>query len=172
MAVLYERYRETGLKFIQGLMSHGQEAEDLFQEGFMKAVAAIRNGYGPTDAFRPYLIICLRVVVATFWTKRARVWPLTEEDMDPVPGEDPALEAALSLFEHERVVAAMRSVPVRWRTVLWHADVLGQKPSDIAPVMGIAPNAVSALLIRARAGLRAAYEKEDTHGPGSSAPGA
>ena len=36
---------------------------------------------------------------------------------------------------------------------------------DIAPVMGIGTNAVSALLIRARAGLRAAYQKQTMPGP-------
>ena len=49
--------------------------------------------------------------------------------------------------------------------MLWYAEVLEERPRDIAPLMGIGANAVSALLIRARAGLRAAYEQQTTTGP-------
>jgi RNA polymerase sigma factor (sigma-70 family) len=160
MAVLYERHREPGLRFIRGLMSGVQEAEDVFHEGFTKAVAAIRNGYGPTDVFGAYLNTSIRSVAATFWMKNGREQPVPDEDLDPGPVEDPRLETALSLFEHEKVAAAMRSLPERWRIVLWHAEVLGEPPRDIAPLLGIGANAVSALLIRARAGLRAAYEQQ------------
>jgi hypothetical protein len=44
--------------------------------------------------------------------------------------------------------------------VLWYAEVMGEKPRNIAPILGLEPNAVSALLIRAKAGLRAAYEQQ------------
>lgn len=58
----------------------------------------------------------------------------------------------------------MRTLPERWRIVLWHAEVQGLPPRDIAPLMGIGANAVSALLLRARAGLRAAYEQQTLAG--------
>ncbi|MDP9904665.1 RNA polymerase sigma factor [Arthrobacter bambusae] len=159
-AVLYERYREPGLRFVRGLMSGVQEAEDVFHEGFVKAVGAIRNGHGPTDVFGAYLNTSIRSAASTFWMKRGREQPVPDEELDPGPVEDPGLEAALSLFEHEKVAAAMRSLPERWRIVLWHAEVLGVPPRDIAPMLGVGANAVSALLLRARAGLRAAYERQ------------
>ncbi|MDQ0031079.1 RNA polymerase sigma factor [Arthrobacter bambusae] len=164
MAVLYERYRESGLRFISSLMSGSQEAEDVFHEAFAKAVVAIRNGRGPTDVFGAYLNTSIRSVTATFWMKQKREQPVTDDDLDPGSFEDPGLETALSLFEHEQIVVAMRSLPERWRVVLWHAEVLGEPPRDIAPLMGIGANAVSALLIRARAGLRAAYEQQTRDG--------
>ncbi|MGX9898982.1 RNA polymerase sigma factor [Arthrobacter sp. SA17] len=70
------------------------------------------------------------------------------------------METVLSVFEHEHVSAAMRTLPERWRIVLWHAEVMGEPPRNIAPLLGIEANAVSSLLIRARAGLRAAYEQQ------------
>jgi RNA polymerase sigma factor (sigma-70 family) len=164
MAVLYERYRELGLRFVRGLMSGVQEAEDVFHEAFAKAVGAVRNGYGPTDVFGAYLNACIRSVAATFWMKSGRERPAPDEDLDPGPVEDPRLETALSLVEHDRVAAAMRSLPERWRIVLWHAEVQGLRPREIAPLMGIGANAVSALLLRARAGLRAAYEQQTPAG--------
>jgi DNA-directed RNA polymerase specialized sigma24 family protein len=96
----------------------------------------------------------------TFWTKRGREQPAPDEALEPGPVDDHGLETVLSVFEHEHVACAMRSLPERWRKVLWYAEVMGQKPRDIAPILGIEPNAVSALLIRARAGLRSAYEQQ------------
>lgn len=158
MAVLYERHREQALRFARVLMSGPQDAEDVLHEAFAKAVSAIRKGFGPADTFGPYLSTCIRSVANSLWKKQGRERPIAVEDLEPAPMEDPALENALSIFEHEDVAAAMRSLPARWRTVLWHAEVMGEPPRNIAPVLGIQANAVSALLIRARAGLRAAYE--------------
>ncbi|WP_404593212.1 RNA polymerase sigma factor [Paenarthrobacter histidinolovorans] len=94
----------------------------------------------------------------TMWKKAGREQPSLDDNLD-AGREDPGLENALYVTEHVRVAAAMRTLPERWRTVLWHAEILGMKPREVAPIMGIEPNAVSALLIRARAGLRAAYIK-------------
>lgn len=160
MAVLYERYREPGLRFIRGLMSGAQESEDVLHDAFAKAVGAIRNGYGPTDVFGPYLSTAIRSVAMTFWNKRVREQPAPDEDLDPGPVDDQGLETVLTVFEQEHVAAAMRSLPERWRTVLWYAEVMGEKPRNIAPILGLEPNAVSALLIRAKAGLRTAYEQQ------------
>lgn len=158
MAILYGRYRVSGLTFTRALISSAQEAEDLLHEAFVKAFGAIRNGSGPTTVFAPYLNTSIRSVALTSWKKAGRERPTPHEDLDTTV-EDPGLENAVFIAEHGHIAAAMRTLPQRWRTVLWHAEVLGKKPRDIAPVLGIEPNAVSALLIRARAGLRAAYAK-------------
>lgn len=168
MGALYERHREHGLRFARALMSGPQEAEDVLHEAFTRAVSAIRNGHGPTSTFGPYLSTCIRSAATALWKKQSREKPAPVEDLDPGPSEDPALENALSVFEHEDIAVAMRSLPKRWRTVLWHAEVMGEPPRDIAPILGIEPNAVSALLIRARAGLRAAYELQSA--PATAAP--
>jgi DNA-directed RNA polymerase specialized sigma24 family protein len=63
------------------------------------------------------------------------------------------------------IAAAMRTLPARWRTVLWHGDVMGLPPREIAPILEIEANAVSSLLFRARAGLRAAYALQTRSAP-------
>lgn len=143
----------------RGLMSSGQEAEDVVQEAFVKAFSAIRNGHGPTDVFVAYLNTSIRSVANTFWKKFGREQPAADEELNIDPEEDPRLETALAVFEHERIAVAMKSLPERWRTVLWHCEVLGHRPREVAPLMGLEPNAVSALLIQARQGLRRAYDK-------------
>lgn len=166
MAVLYQRHRGPGLAFARSLMPHPADAEDVLQEAFAKAVSAIRNGSGPREYFAPYLSTTVRSVANTLWKKRAKEWPTPFEEFESVADEDPALETVLNVFEHEHVSAAMRTLPERWRTVLWHAEVMGARPRDIAPLLGIEANAVSSLLIRARAGLRAAYEQQTQTGAG------
>jgi RNA polymerase sigma factor (sigma-70 family) len=158
MAALYERHRGRGLKFARSLTSQLQDAEDILHEAFANAVRAIRNGFGPSDTFAPYLNTCVRSVANTAWKKQSRESAAPFDELAPIAVEDPALETVLNVFEHEHVAAAMRTLPERWRTVLWHAKVMGEPPRSIAPLLGIEANAVSALLIRARAGLRAAFE--------------
>ena len=52
---------------------------------------------------------------------------------------------------------AFASLPARWQTVLWHLDVEREPPRRVAPLLGLEPNAVSAVAARARKGLRQAY---------------
>lgn len=163
MAALYERHRGPALKFARSLVSRAEDAEDILHEAFANAVRAIRNGFGPSERFAPYLNTCVRSAANSAWKKQAGERPYPHEWMEPEPVDDPALETVLNVFEHEHVAAAMRNLPERWRTVLWHAEVLGEPPRNIAPLLGIEANAVSSLLIRARAGLRAAYELQTLH---------
>jgi RNA polymerase sigma factor (sigma-70 family) len=158
MAVLYERHRDQGLKYARSLTSGSQDAEDILHEAFTKAMSAIRNGYGATDNFAAYLNTCVWSVANSLWKKQARERLVPNEELEDDPVDDPGLERVLSVFEQENVAAAMLSLPKRWQTVLWHAEVMGEPPRAIAPLLEIEPNAVSALLIRARKGLRAAYE--------------
>lgn len=59
--------------------------------------------------------------------------------------------------DHDRVLAAMGCLPHRWQKALWYADVLQEQTNDIALAMGMAPAAVSALVQRARKGLRETF---------------
>lgn len=158
MALLYERHQDQALKFARSLVPQPQDAEDVLHEAFAKTVSAIRNGYGPDQNFGAYLSTCVRSVAVSVRRRQASEKPVTFEELERGPVKDPGLETVLSVSEHDCVTAAMRTLPERWRTVLWHAEVMGDPPRDIAPLMGIEPNAVSALLIRARKGLRAAFE--------------
>jgi hypothetical protein len=71
----------------------------------------------------------------------------------PVPFGDSQLDS----FERSTVRAAYESLPERWRSVLWHLEVEGHKPQELAEALDVSPNSVSALVYRARSGLRQAY---------------
>jgi hypothetical protein len=52
--------------------------------------------------------------------------------------------------EHQGVFEAMLALPKELRTVLWHAEILGRMPGEIAEVMSIKADAVPAIPLRAR----------------------
>lgn len=80
---------------------------------------------------------------------------LTELDDADVPDSDAS--APDHGDERERTARAFQSLSARHQSVLWHMEVEGRKPRDLAPMLGIEPNAVSALLVRATKSLRMAY---------------
>ena len=69
----------------------------------------------------------------------------------------PFTDTAVAGFEGGAAAKAFATLPERWQMVLWHLEVENQKPADIAPLLGMSANSVSALAYRAREGLRQAY---------------
>ncbi len=132
----------------------GSDADDLVSEGFARVLASIDRGSGPEVAFRPYPLSTIRRLAYDRTNRERRESPAEYELEDVVePARDPVVEA----FERESAAAAFASLPARWRMVLWHTEVEGQAPVQVASLLGIKPNAVAALAYRAREGLRRAY---------------
>ena len=152
---LYSRHYDAGLRFARRLMTNKADAEDIAQEAFLKVAAAMGRGNGPDVVFRPYLLRTVRTAAADRWNEQAKETPMANTGDSPV--EDASLAAVLHRDNPELVMKAFQSLPVRWMTVLWHAEVEREPPRRIAPVLGMEPGAVSALLLRARKGLREAY---------------
>ncbi|WP_433475809.1 zf-HC2 domain-containing protein [Spirillospora sp. CA-142024] len=130
-------------------------AEDAVQDAFAKVLAVLKSGGGPDSGFRPYLLTAVRRTVYDRQRADRRVHHTDEiEAFDPgTPFADPTIEA----LERSMIARAFGSLPGRWRTVLWHTEVEGARPADVAPLLGLTPNAAAALAYRARAGLRQAY---------------
>ena len=77
--------------------------------------------------------------------------------MTPFDPGVPFQDTAVAGFESGAAAKAFASLPERWQLVLWHLEVEGQKPADIAPLLGMSANSVCALAYRAREGLRQAF---------------
>ena len=149
-AELWRRHARAGAVAARQY-AHIADADDLLAEAYARIFAALRRGGGPHGAFRPYLYRTIRNVALD--SRRPAEVPLDDApDADfVVPG--PELAAA------ERTIAfrAFRSLPERWQSVLWYLEVEGMSPAEVAPLLGLAPNAVSALGVRAREGLKKAW---------------
>ncbi|MBL8775067.1 MAG: sigma-70 family RNA polymerase sigma factor [Acidimicrobiales bacterium] len=156
-AVLYARHRDAAERLARQLCGRGAAADDLVADAFAAILAALRNGAGPSEAFRPYLLT----------TVRHRAYRRARSTEDPVdPAEDGALDGVVfdDDGDDQRLMAdAYRSLPERWQLVLWHTEVEGQRPAEVAPLVGLSPHATAALAHRAREGLREAYLQAHLH---------
>jgi RNA polymerase sigma factor (sigma-70 family) len=152
---LWRRHAGPGRAIARRFAAY-DEADDLVAEAFARILSTMQRGGGPISGFRPYLITTIRNV-ARRWAEKPRNIQVDDFDQfeDPATVEDPAIAA----LDRTLTLTAFRSLPERWQTVLWYSEVEGMDPQDIAPFLGMTPNATAALAYRARAGLRAAWLK-------------
>ncbi|WP_171168327.1 sigma-70 family RNA polymerase sigma factor [Streptomyces sp. I05A-00742] len=168
-ALLYRRHAAAVRGYARTCCRDVHTAEDLTNEVFAATLQAVRRGAGPDTAVRAYLLTTVRRVAAA-WARSARREQLVEdfavfavsaagasvapEDTPVDPGAD---VRAMRQAETSLAVQAFRSLPERWQTVLWHTTVEEETPSQVAPLLGLSPNATAVLAHRAREGLRQAY---------------
>lgn len=151
---LFDRHRGAATRLSSQLVP-GPDADDLVAESFVRVLALLQAGKGPDEFFRAYLLTSIRRLHIDRTRRQKRVRTTGDEaELDrAVEFVDPAEMR----FEQGAAASAFAALPERWQLVLWHLDVEGQKPADIAPLLGMSPNSVSALAYRAREGLRQAY---------------
>ncbi|MGH3760909.1 sigma-70 family RNA polymerase sigma factor [Actinophytocola sp.] len=155
---LYERHVASAYNLARQLSRSPAEADDLVSEAFAKVLDTLRAGRGPDSAFRAYLLTALRHT-AYDRTRRERRIELSD-DVETAGGAklaEPFSDTAVAGLERSLAAQAFARLPERWQAVLWHTEIEGQSPGEVAPILGLTPNGVSALAYRAREGLRQAY---------------
>ncbi|WP_285107841.1 sigma-70 family RNA polymerase sigma factor [Promicromonospora sp. MEB111] len=164
--MLYERHSAAARALARQYVT-AADAEDVVADAFSKLFEMLRRGVGPDAGFRPYLYTMVRHRSFDVSRGAARTRPSTDDEIESVLGrvaskDDPALQG----FERSVIAKAYVDLPERWREVLWYVLVDELKPAQVAPVLGLSPNGVSALLYRAKEALRAGYLQQHlTHAP-------
>ena len=151
---LFSRHKDAANRLAKQLV-RGPDSDDLVSEAFAKVLTVLQGGGGPDVAFRAYLLTAVRRLHVD--RVRAGQRLQTTDDMTPFDPGVPFKDTAVAGFETGAAAKAFASLPERWQLVLWHLEVEGQKPADIAPLLGMSANSVSALAYRAREGLRQAF---------------
>jgi RNA polymerase sigma factor (sigma-70 family) len=153
--LLYRRHLAAAQYVARANTDNPSDADDVVAEAFASVFQALSSGKGPREFFRAYLL----TVVQRTAHARNRKARLTQSAPDDATLDSAVVDAdpVLREFESSAVAAAFKSLPERWQAVLWHVDIEGMKPAAAAPFIGVSPNGVSSLLIRAREGLRQAY---------------
>ncbi|WP_382309153.1 sigma-70 family RNA polymerase sigma factor [Herbiconiux sp. UC225_62] len=151
-AELWRRHSGAALTVARSFTS--LDADDVVAEAFAKVFAAIRGGGGPLGAFRPYLFTTVRNV-ASSWGRVQQPVQIDDPDTfeDPTTSEDEVLAS----LDRSTTARAFRSLPTRWQEVLWYTEVESMSPRHVSALLGMKPNAVAALAVRAREGLRQAW---------------
>ncbi len=151
---LFSRHVDAARRLARQLVSAG-DADDLVSEAFAKVLSVLQRGGGPDLAFRAYLLTAVRRLHVDKIRAGSRLH--TTDDLTPFDPGVPFRDTAVEGFESAAAARAFASLPERWQMVLWHTEVEGQRPADVAPLLGMTANSVSALAYRAREGLRQAF---------------
>jgi RNA polymerase sigma factor (sigma-70 family) len=153
---LYVRHEPAATSLARYLTRSNHEADDVVADAFARVLRAIKGGAGPTESFRPYLLTAVR----------RTVWRHAEESnhhrLAATEDEAELLDLRLAVEPEDRtdegiILRAFQELPERWQLVLWHTEIEGQPPAEVAPLLGLSPNATAALAVRAREGLRQAF---------------
>ena len=165
--VLYERHAGAALVVARQYSSGHAEAEDVVADSFAAVWSALQKGSGPNDSFRAYLFTAVRRTAGVQRDRGRRAEPTDDVGVLEAGSlaEPGAEEPALAGFERTVVARAFASLPERWQAVLWHSEVEGLNPAQIAPLLGLSANSTAALAYRAREGLRQAYLQQHLHDP-------
>ncbi len=145
--VLRQRHEHAARRLARDLVVTVSDVEDVVAETFTRLLEATQLGGGPSDAFRPYLLTALRQVCDESAGAARQV---------PATGSESLAEAGESASD-SLIARAFLPLPERWIAVLWHAEIEGSGPAEIAPLLGLSPGAVAALRRRAKDGLSRAY---------------
>lgn len=154
-AQLFTRHKQLALAVAYRHTDTPSEAEDVVSEAFLRVFDSLRRGVGPDEFFRAYLLTV--VSREAFSRNDAASKRVVTDDVKEFEVGDPQADEALKRAEASFVISAFKSLPERWRAVLWHIEIEDLRPREIAPLLGLTPNAASALAVRAREGLREAY---------------
>lgn len=152
--VLFERHVDAARRLGRQLTT-AADADDLVSDAFAKVLRVLQDGGGPDLAFRAYLLTAVRRLHVDRIRAESRL--RHTDDMEPFDPGVPFRDTAVEGFENAAAAKAFASLPERWQMVLWHTEVEGQKPAEVAELLGMSANSVSALAYRAREGLRQAF---------------
>ncbi|MEV0397711.1 sigma-70 family RNA polymerase sigma factor [Polymorphospora rubra] len=157
-AALWIRHAHAARRLAYTLVSNDADADDLVSETFVKVLAMLRAGRGPAVVFRPYLHTTLRHVRHDR-LRRDRRLDFTD-DLSRFEAAGQFEDTTLARLERSYAIRAFTRLPHRWRLVLWHTEVQGETPAQVAPRFGLTPGGVAALAYRARERLREMYLRE------------
>lgn len=147
VSALYERHRPPGLRLVRRI-SRVLDPEDMLHDAWAKILRAIHGGAGPREEFTPYYYSAIRSVV---YTRTAREMRTARAE---VVAADSDVTVDVDAPDDPLVREAFGQLPERHRLALWAAEVEGMSRQEIGSMLRLDAPAVSALLYRARAGLR------------------
>jgi RNA polymerase sigma-70 factor, ECF subfamily len=154
-AELERVYRTRVLGWFCRRLGDRNEAEDLTQEVFLRAIASLGRLRDPDVPYRAYLLKIARNLAIDQWRAHRRRHHLGGSDLpdqaDPAPGPE---AIAITRDEHVRVLEALDRLPDDYSDVLRLRIVCGHTAAEAGELRGQTANAIRQLQFRAMAALR------------------
>jgi RNA polymerase sigma-70 factor, ECF subfamily len=168
LSALISRYQNRLYRYLLRLVHHEAEAEDLFQETWMRVAAKIR-AFDPNRNFDAWLFT-LAHNLAIDHLRRLRPESLDE----PAPGSDsgeslaarlpsgerPPIESLLERERFGRLQETMQALPAAYREVLTLRFEEEMKIEEIAQVLGAPVSTVKSRLRRSLEQMRSKLEAQ------------
>ena len=157
-----ELYRDSAVdawRVARSVTGNDHDASDAVADATTRLFDAVSAGrVAHVDAFRPYLLTATRNAAIDIVRKSARARPTDEVGrFDTVVLAAGPSDRAIAADDCAFVARAFAELPPRWQSVLWLTEVEELAPQEAAEVLGLTPNNVSQLAVRARGRLRERY---------------
>lgn len=155
---LYRRHVDAAWRVALAVTTNPDDAADAVSDAFTRVFQALPERLYAADHFLPYLLAAVRNAAIDVLRRGGRQQPSeAAEDREwPALNSGP-VDFLLADEDASMVARAFRSLPERWRSVLWLTEVEQIPARDAAMLLGVSPNGVAQLAVRARAGLRERY---------------
>jgi len=156
---LYRRHARTAMRVAYRITGNIHDASDAVSDAFARVMQALPKGQLDQPArFRPYLMTATRHAAVDVLRRAGRAVPAGSDDaLEPAETLAGPSEKLIDATDSALVASAFRDLPERWRSVLWLTEVEQVPTREAAPMLGLSPNGVAQLAVRARAGLRERY---------------
>src|SRR5918992_422724 len=132
--LLYERHAAAARGLARHFVNSEAAAEEAVSETFARVLTVLWRGGGPQEGFRPYLLTSVRRTLHHHHHDNDHG---RSETYDPA---EPLVEPGLEDLAPNMIARAFRSLPERWQAVLWHTEIEGQRPAEVAPLLGLPAN--------------------------------
>ncbi len=148
---LFDRYHSRLLAFCRHMLRSTEDAEDVLQEVFVKAHAAMLADDRPINV-RPWLY---RIARNRCLNHLRRPVPEGQDTMDTMVGENGVSTAdrVQGREDFRALVADVQDLPETQRTALLLREIDALSYEEVAQTMGTTVPAVKSLLVRARMSL-------------------
>lgn len=159
---LYRAHRGHILHYCRVHLNDPREAEDVAQEVWVRALAALRRGETPRNPAAWLTTIAKRLVIDTY-RARDRYWRAVGEDLTldraqtQPDGQISPFEAAVGAEWVRCIQMALPRLTEAQETAL-RLDLDGCSGADMARCLGVSVGAAKAVLHRGRVQLRAELE--------------
>ncbi|MDP9388240.1 MAG: sigma-70 family RNA polymerase sigma factor, partial [Actinomycetota bacterium] len=152
---LYRRHVDAAWRVALAVAGNPHDAADAVSDAFTRVFQSFPGRLHDAQCFLPYLLASVRNCAIDVLRRggRSRATDASEQLDEPALGPEPS-ESVVAGVESALVARAFSSLPERWRSVLWLTEVEGIPAREVAGMLGVSPNGVAQLAVRARAGLR------------------
>jgi RNA polymerase sigma factor (sigma-70 family) len=156
---LYRRHAPAAWRLAYAVTGNAEDAADAVADAFTRVLQALPAGrLQDAGSIRGYLLTATRRTAIDIARKAGRQRPADVSAVADQPSLGvSASERVVDAADRALVASAFRGLPERWRSVLWLTEVEQLPHREAAPLLGLSPNGVAQLAVRARNGLRERY---------------